>query len=201
MSSLARLCDIFLVARNIIDRIATEDPLSLLPVPIKTTVLPEVQDNMGEGYMVRLLPKDWHSTQFESALFRYEDHADIYYSHSSNLCWRRFAVCKESAHLLIDDHSRNHFTTDVASLISGLITSAPTLEVDSPVESETMGVIAAIEILLPWRARASMVELQKDHTDLQIAEKCRVPEKFVNAVLKTPYANLSKRVNAELDGK
>lgn len=195
-----RFIDVLLIARSIIKEVERSKGTPItLPVPLVDGILPAIESNLGAGFRIKIERREWPSMAFRSALFRYTDHADIIYSHSLNICWRRFSICKEAAHLLIDDSNRNHFTTDVEPLISGLITSAPMLEPDTHLESERMGVVAAIELLLPWSLR-EQIEQQKDNrSDLEIAEQYRVPEKFVNAVLRMPYGQISKKLNAELD--
>lgn len=201
MSSESRLIDIFLVARSVVEQTSVTNGGVAFPVDLISAIIPAVKANMSEGFEIHWDRKEWPCNQFSSALFRYHDHADILYSSSLNLCERRFAICKEAAHLLIDDDNKNHFTTDVVSLIAGLITSAPMLEPHSPVGSESMGVIAAIEILIPWKLRNEITEMQQTRSDFEIAEVCRIPEKFVNAVLKSNYGKLSEKLNRELDGK
>lgn len=61
--------------------------------------------------------------------------------------------------------------------------------------------IAAIELLLPWKIRSELVAMKEaGKTDLEIAEFTKVPEKFVNVVIRSNYGVLSSRVNKELDG-
>jgi hypothetical protein len=147
---------------------------------------------------VKLVCHDWKTHLFHSALFRYEDRAEIHYSAHSNLCWRRFAICKEAMHLLIDTEP-GHFTTDVPSLIERMIIGGE-LEPDTPVESEWIGEAAAIEMLLPWKLRSVMEDMSKaGETDYQIAVQARTPLKYVTAMLRGVYGRASKGLNKQLD--
>ena len=200
MSIKDRLCDIFLIARSIAQQCPSGGADGIGPVRLLESVLPAIEANAGEGFKIQLERREWPCNQFNSALFRYNDHAKICYSHHLNLCWRRFAICKEAAHLLIDDSKRNHFTTDVVNLVAGLITSAPMMHANTPIESEQMGVIAAIELLLPWKCRDHIKAMQSNKSDFEIAEHFRVPEKFVNVILRTSYGDISRELHRELDG-
>jgi len=199
----SRFCDVFLIARDVVEQVARNAGGSVdFPIPVKKGIIPVTAGRLSVGgvkYTIRTIRKDWRSSQFYSALFRYTDHADVVYSTSLNRCWKRFSACKEVAHLLVDDGA-THFTTDVVGLIQRIITDAPFFEADSSIESEYMGVIIAIELLLPWKFRKKL-EAMRDagKTDLQIAEHARVPEKFVNLLLRSPYGETSKRINEQLD--
>jgi Zn-dependent peptidase ImmA (M78 family) len=129
-------------------------------------------------------------------LFRYSDHADIFYSASLNVCWSRFVVCKELAHLLLDTETK-HFTKNPVALVQGLVTQVPILKPENDLVSESIALYCAIEILLPWHLRASMNEMMKaGKSDYEIAVHFRAPENIVNLMLKSPYAKISASANS-----
>ena len=103
-------------------------------------------------------------------------------------------------HLLIDKEPC-HFTTDVTELIERIIVGE-IFEPQTPFHSEWMGEVAAIELLLPWRLR-SVIQKMRDagETDFQIAVQCRVPVKYVTAMLHGKYGESSAKINSQLDGK
>ena len=203
MAQGSRFCDVCLIVRDVIDQVGKAGDLAF-PIKVSSGILPVTAQRLsvgGSAFNVRTSRREWRSDQFYSALFRYTNHATIIYSAELNLCWKRFSICKEAAHLLIDD-AHAHFTTDVVGLIQRLITSAPMIEADAILESELMGIVAAIELLMPWKLRQSFEALgESGKTDFEIAEFCRVPEKFVNLMLKSPYGVTSRRVNSQLDGE
>ena len=203
MSQGSRFCDVILIARDVIDEIEKTGALTF-PIDVRGSILPVTAQRLSpqeELFAVRTSRRDWRTNQFYSALFRYLKHADIIYSAELILCWKRLSVFKEAAHLLIDDKD-THCTTDVVGLIQRLITSAPMVEADTLLESEVMGIVAAIELLIPWKLRKELEGMcQAGKTDFEIAEYCRVPEKFVNLMLRSPYGATSKRVNEQLDGE
>lgn len=89
---------------------------------------------------------------------------------------------------------------DVISLVQQLITNAPVIEAESPIESEWMGIVAAVELLLPWKLRPEIQKMSESgKSDFEIAEFARVPEKFVNLVLRSPYGKTSAKINGRLD--
>jgi len=129
-------------------------------------------------------------------LLRYDTHAKIIYSQSMNTCWRRFVVCKELAHLLIDTDAE-HFTQNPVSLVQELINDVPVMRTDHDINSERLAMIAAIEMLLPWCLRGRLTEMAEEGlSDLQIAQEFRVPEKIVNLMLRSDYGSFSKESNS-----
>ena len=196
-----RLCDAFVIVRSVIDSLQKKDELRF-PVPILKphgllSIIEEQVLPTGIG-SVDLLPHDWRSQQFHSALFRYDKHAEIHYSVHSSLDWRRLAICKEAMHLLIDDE-HCHFTTDIQFLIEGLIVGVM-FEPDTPAGSEHMGEVAAIEMLLPWKLRHVLTEMRDaGMSDFQIAVQTRVPVKYVTAMLHGRYGKASAGINEGLD--
>ena len=174
----ARADEVFLIVRAIVDAIATGGSLAL-PIPVNkipgvTSVL-SVVEQQSDVKSVKLFCHDLKLHHLHSLVFRYGSWAAIHYSAQSNVCWRRFAICKEAIHLLIDNQSC-HFTTDVVSLIDQLVVGG-VLQPDTPLDSERMAEVAAIELLLPWRLRPDIEAMSKaGATDYQIAFKCRVPQ-------------------------
>lgn len=200
MSTKTRFVDVLLICRDLVKIIGEEGKLAY-PVSIKEAILPLVERMLsGEReFKVTLHQKEWRSANYYSMLKRYDDSAKITYSSDLNTCWKRMAICKEIAHLLIDCKPC-HRTTDGVALIQELITNAPVMQPESPLESEWMGVVAAIEILLPWELRGELSLMKSaGKTDYEIAEYCRVPEKYVNVILSSNYGATSARMNQELD--
>ncbi len=198
-----RLCDVFLVAREIVDRLHDNGVLSnTIPLQQDGGVIAVVEQlckPAGIG-KIELFCHDWRSQQFHSALFRYQDRAEIHYSALANRCWKRFAICKEVMHLLLDKEPQ-HFTTDVTSLIEKLILGE-VFKPDHQFDSEWMGVVAAMEVLMPWRLRSVLRGMHKaGETDFEIAIQLRVPVKFVHAMLHGNYGKMSDSMNGSLDGE
>lgn len=189
-----------LIVRDAVNRL--ENRLGKLEFPIAITngMLPVVSGLCSNPVEcpINVSFKQWGGHQFSSALFRYKDHADIICDVDLNLCWQRFSVCKEAAHLIIDSEQK-HFTTDIENLIQGLITF-PVISLDDVIDSEMVGEVAAVELLLPWKLRPTLVGLRESGvTDLELAELCRVPQKYIS-LLRGTYGTSSDRANRQLDG-
>lgn len=194
-----RIIDVILIARSVVDGIDKIGKLTF-PVPVTDGILPVLREQAGGAkFPIMLSRREWKREQFHSALFRYTDHALIVYSTDLNRCWRRFAICKELVHLLMDVKAC-HMGTDPINLIQGLITGTFPMEADTPVHSDMVGAIAAVEMLLPWKLRPHLIQLRTNgKTDFEIAEHARVPEKYVSLILGA-YGDVSARLNQDLDG-
>lgn len=195
-----RVIDIFAIARDVVEKLSAKGTLTT-PVPVAGIISIVEEMSAPTGLRkIELLCHDWKSRQFVSALFRFKDRAEIHYSAHSNLCWRRMAVCKEAIHLLMDTEQK-HFTTNVPSLVEQLILGT-IYSPDSLLDSEWMGEVAAIEVLLPWKLREVLKDMHKaGESDFQIAVQFRVPIKYVTAMLRGDYGKLSEKFNLGLDGK
>jgi hypothetical protein len=100
------------------------------------------------------------------------------------------------AHLLIDTDAK-HYTQDPVSLVQELVNDVPMMRADHDVHSERWAMVAAIEMLLPWGLRGDLAEMDKEgFSDLQIAEKYKVPEKIVNLMLRSKYREFSLEANS-----
>ncbi len=92
------------------------------PIPIKEGILPIIELHVAAGgpaYEITLHRKDWDGRDLKSRLLRYKNHATIRYARNLNLCWRRFVICKELAHLAFD--KEDQFTSDYARLAQDLV--------------------------------------------------------------------------------
>lgn len=203
MASIKALNDTLTVVRDVATALERGGKLSF-PVPLigDDAIVGEIKKRIIKkhgAYDIVINRRDYRNGQFHSCYFRYTNLAEINYSADLNVCWSRFAICKEVAHLLIDDETC-HFTTDVTGLIQELITSAPTVHAKTPIGSETLGLMAALELLMPWKIRPVMFAMRDSgQTDREIAEFVRVPEKYVNIMLRSDYGKLSDQHNAALD--
>jgi hypothetical protein len=126
------------------------------------------------------------------------DYARIQYSENLNFCWERFAICKEMYHCMIDNDQSTRITNsaDLLKLVEYLVSGQVSAIEEFPAHaSEDIAEILAIETLFP-------LELRKVHrsayekneiTDLQLALRYRLPEKFVRtAMYPSYYAQIEK---------
>jgi len=191
-----RPIDVCLIVRDLFGCIQECGITPNPPVELPKCLVPAVAQRVtGEKYRIELSPRSWDSRHLFGMLLRYDTHAKIIYSQSMNTCWRRFVVCKELAHLLIDTDAE-HFTNNPVSLVQELINDVPVMRTDHDINSERLAMIAAVEMLLPWCLRGQLTGMAEEGlSDLQIAQEFRVPEKIVNLMLRSDYGNFSKESN------
>jgi Zn-dependent peptidase ImmA (M78 family) len=166
------------------------------PVSVRNTLIPQVallKQIGGKPFPIETLNKGWGHASLAGLLLRYPDEAQILYSVNLNLCWARFVICKELAHLVIDTDAK-HFTHDPQGLVQQLIIGAPTLNSTDPVRSEQLAAFAAVEMLLPWSVRPCIRKMKDEKaTDLEIAQRFSVPQQVVNYLVNTAYWDESEK--------
>lgn len=126
-------------------------------------------------------------------------HASIYFSASLNECWRRYVVCKEIMHCVLDDTDakRTGSVEDVKLLGESLVNRAvAVLSKNEPFYTEIFAEILATEILFPVEIRESYVDDYRANrlTDMQIALRLKIPESIVRSALTPLYMDLSRTI-------
>lgn len=177
------------------------------PVPLEDGILPLaqkiVEGAVGKTYPIEVTCRDSNSSEARSLLIRWNDKAEIRYSRTLNLCWRRFSVCKELSHLLYD--TADACTTDYAAMAPLLVanTIVPewiTTKTATPFFSELVCGYGAVELLLPWPIRGQLVKMSEaGSSDLEIATYCKVPQIWITIALKSPWSEISRKLNEEYD--
>lgn len=129
--------------------------------------------------------------------------ATVVYRASLNLCWQRFTVVKELAHV----YSRtvaNSMTQGAAAITFAAKESrqiVPTL--DTELDAETAAFYIALEIMVPWRLRRQFNDLRTaGATTYQLAKAFMIPQIFIAHFTsdwndRNTYAGLSYAVNSE----
>lgn len=113
-------------------------------------------------------------------MLRYEDRVEIAYSSKLNLCWSRFVMCKELAHVFLGNEGNYTSTSERAEqLLVELFNDTPMLrKPDYLVETSAM--YAATELLLPKEFMKDVRDMKEQGlTNLEIAMSYRVPAKLV----------------------
>jgi hypothetical protein len=116
----------------------------------------------------------------------YEDRFEIYLLAGMNYCWRRYVLCKEYFHAIIDgDDYRNMNIYDHLKEVSISFPDGKSRP-DSPVQSEMLAEIAAMEFLFPYGERVSHVA--NGNLDFaNIAEHYKIPQFFVERYLSVEW--------------
>lgn len=198
--------DVLLKARAVIKIIsAGESPALLFPVKPQGQVMPAISKMMTRSpknpYTIQFLQQDVPVSTLRGKLVRYQepDYAKIFFSLHQNHCWRRFVMCKEMAHIILDTNPEQR-TTNVESHIQGLISEMPNISHNKALDSEYDAMILALEILMPWPLRKSLYSMKDEGaTDMDIAKLCLVPEKFVSPFMSRRYREFSTGAHELLD--
>lgn len=125
-------------------------------------------------------------------------YARIQYSFNLNFCWRRFVVCKEMYHCLIDDTDQKRIASSEALLKLSAYLSDDLLEilageadddVTAAVDTEKLAEIFAIETLFPMELRRSLCDPldANEISESQIAERYKVPVEYVRQGMRPEY--------------
>ena len=140
--------------------------------------------------------------QIKSKLFRFRDHAKIYYLKKGRItyCDQRFVVAKEMAHLLID--TPDSFTKSPSKLVRALVNEHDFSQGDGDSSvSELVAEVCAMELLFPWQERESF--LQKLHdgemTAWDIADYFKVTEKKITWILGADNHTYLGQIHDDID--
>lgn len=120
------------------------------------------------------------------------DYARIQISNTLNFCWRRFVLCKEMYHCLLDvaPDSRVSNTGDLMTLSEHLVSeSSFVIPGFEPHTTEQQAEVLALETLCPLELREHHIEQyeQSEITSHQIALRYRIPENFVQIAMYPSY--------------
>lgn len=128
--------------------------------------------------------------------------AIVVYRASLNLCWQRFTVVKELAHVYSGTVA-NSITQGAAAITFAAKESrqvVPTL--DTELDAETAAFYIALEIMVPWRLRKQFNDLRTaGATTYQLAKAFMIPQIFISHFMsdwndKNTYAGLSYAMNS-----
>lgn len=197
-----RLADAILVARNIVSELEKKaSQTGGLTFPISMHDVLDVIEKLGGLHGIVRKPKNMRHEQLSSMLVRYENQPSlILYSSTLNLCFKRFCVCKEAVHLMMDTEP-SQYTEDVIDLIQQLITGV-SISPNTPIESEYFAVLVALEVLVPYHMRQGLDELLSNGAKTyDLALQCRVPEKYISLLFNSKYQQVSTQINKDLAGE
>ena len=168
-----RIQDVVLLVKDIHDNIPS------LSVPVSVQAI-KSQLTTRYGFQFELFHKaSWHPGNFAGRLYRYQRDgrwiAQIVISEDLNFCWSRYVACKELAHLLIDRPDRD-FADSPITIIRSLVDDI--ISIDEEISSEKCAMIAAIELLIPWRMHDQFLKMSTGGlNNYEIAVLLKVPEK------------------------
>lgn len=112
---------------------------------------------------------------------RFSDRYVINLLSGMNLCWRRFVLCKELFHVILDEE--RYRTTDIYGHIEEVVAKFPVPQPAGPaVVSEALAEIAAMEFMFPYDRR--LIAIQAPEIDyLAVAQAYKIPQALVEEYL------------------
>jgi Zn-dependent peptidase ImmA (M78 family) len=154
------------------------------------------------AYPIDIKCHSWAGDQIYSALLRRKNGARILFAENLNACHARFVVFKELAHLLLD-HDEHFKASTAFSENIDVFEAFLKFEVErfsTPLESERMAVLFAIEMIIPWPCRKIFDDMcDADKSDHDIAEAFKIPEKFVTKFRESDFRKISALTHSQLD--
>lgn len=142
---------------------------------------------------------------YEAQMGAYKDigtYARIQISSGQNYCWKRFILCKEMYHCILDEEQENRIT-DTSSLLkltdyftnSFLDRIADENGTFKPFVTEEDAEVMALETLFPMELRRSFCDDLDDGkiTAYQLALRFRIPEVYVQTAMVDSYYSAVSR--------
>ena len=157
----------------------------------RTEIVPALRKYVEQcsGLTISLQKRNLNQAHTRGLILRYTDRATIVVGHELNHCWRRFVICKELMHLLVDVKPECFTTDPVAQLAKILMGDGVH---GAHIESEAYAIVAALEFMLPKGHRPANC---KDATEaLSIAERFKLPRMWVDFFYGTAYRLISSGV-------
>lgn len=123
-----------------------------------------------------------------------ENQYDIAYVAGLNYCWKRFVICKELFHAVLE--TQGHHNLNIEAHVEEVTLSFPVddLEPSEAVKSEFLTEITAMQFLFPYCERIKELDgLAAGNFNFRaIAEKYKVPQILVERYLSKHYMEVFK---------
>lgn len=168
--------------------------LPTIPIPLPIADVSSAISASTQTKISIVGPENWAGNTLYGMLLRYPEETPkravvIIHKERLSKCWQRFVACKEMCHLLIDKEAQ--FTKDPIALIESFLTMTPPEKIDEAMRSERWAFFAAVEMLIPWRGRETIISMiAAGSNNLQIAKKYMVPERIVEYWRTPRYQNV-----------
>lgn len=129
--------------------------------------------------------------------------AKIFFAKNHNYCWRRFAVCKEMYHCMIDrkPEDRVSKTTNLTKLLELLAEDTTALTGKfAPLDSEQKAELFALETLFPMEFRLDYLESSADEKTVQeMAESFKIPAVYARIACRSTYNQMTLQLRGRLE--
>ena len=172
----------YIEARGVVDKIA------IFEADITTKhIVAQVQKFQGQ------------TTPYSGTL----DLAKIYYAKNHNYCWRRFGVCKEMYHCMIDRIIADRVATveSLTALLELLAADTTALTGNfAPLNREQEAELLALETLFPVEFRMDFLETAASEEDvLRFSKKFRIPLVYARLACRPTYNQSVIRLRGRLE--
>ncbi len=181
--------------------------------PVKTSLLHPYIEERGVVDKISIFEADIETKHIVAKVqkFRGEtgaysgilDQANIYYAKNHNYCWRRFGVCKEMYHCMIDRNVADRVATldSLTKLLELLAADTTALTGDfSPLNREQEAELLALETLFPVEFRQDYLETAADEgTVLALSQKFRIPLVHARLACRPTYNQAVVRLRGRLE--
>ena len=132
-----------------------------------------------------------------------KDVARIYYQKGLNKCWRRFVICKEMYHCMLDrtEAERVCSMEGLSRLVELLSQDTTTVSGPfAPFQTEQQAELLALETLIPVEYRLQMKDdfATGKNSAHDIAKMFRVPEAYIPFSMQPTYLNLIRAYRTPL---
>lgn len=132
-----------------------------------------------------------------SLLERSQASAAILVLSSLNICWNRFAICKEAAHTIMED-GQGVRATSVEQQIKMAYSMSPDQWLARQLTGEEFAYVIATELLLPWADREDFLRRHRTgEPTTELARSYWVPKVIVDMFFETPFGQISNDVWAD----
>lgn len=143
---------------------------------------------------------DYETSAVYSMCVISDEEVDIAIAKNLNHCWKRYTICKELFHILIDkDEARNlNFALHTEEVVVSFPRSGDELHPSKSVAAEMLAEFATMEFLFPYAQREKILKLNTGSPNYpDIAQFYRIPkvlvEKYLSKQFMDGLATVSRR--------
>ncbi|WOI28723.1 hypothetical protein [Sulfitobacter dubius] len=187
-------------------------PTSHAEIPVRTSKLKPLIEVRGYADRIHLFEAEYDGMHIVAQIqvmgvlgqpYNTSGVANIYLAQNLNLCWQRFATCKEMFHCMIDrlDAQRVTSLKQLKELLSLLAEDTTALTGEAAAfTSERVAELYALETLFPVEFRMVHLDdfLSGSLTASDIAGMYRIPEVYVHLAFEKRYLDTVTRLRGKL---
>lgn len=148
---------------------------------------------------IRILELDEEKHAVVSMCVMHNDgSSDIVLAKGLNHCWKRYSICKEIFHILIDQEQYRNLDIFAHTEMVSVGVALDDSNVQPGVAAEYLAEFAAMEFLFPYANREAIIKSIKEPDYLAIATQYRIPQllvdKYLSKLRMEPLAAFSRRM-------